>query len=715
MTGIAEPTSSRMSRQWHEFLRSQGPLADDVTLAGPRRSRKISDTHDEYVRLGEVFVRADPARRRTLDLLCVALIERRSEGYERPRPPEVVVLSTETIRSRTTAVPSGLRAADLLIGRGGADLRSVSLVLFAVERRPYVLNVVDSIEGLGQVIDYENDAEGSTAVGETIARRVDSLSCAPGVNIVIAAEIKRSGYVPEDPHHLLVPAGSDTTEMRELRVDDDGRVVTDGGSSSAPWQERDFVLVSFGRPPSRQSEVRSIRELRQEHALADVGLRPGVMTDEESWTARAARMRQTAKAQQVVARAIAGEAETARALFRSAARGPDADGFIEALAARIRTSHEYWLLDAALEVPTGDPRADEDAIARARERLVGRLEQLLGLPAPPVGDSTYLPMTTPIVVEVGYRLAEIVQSKPDGRDVFEEVIPEMKARTLAATGVALPGIRMRPNDSFAAGTFEIQIDETPLLQDAVTLDVRYRVVPYLGRPENPTGEMTNLDPHTGRSGAWLLIPEDTETAEDDAAAATGDGRLTTTAYLLHRIDVALRSQLARFLGLPEVEALLELWRSSDQAGLVAETVPDRRARLRLTWLLQSLVAESVSVSDSRAILSAVKDAGGLEQPVPALVRQVRLALRDHLPGRSDAMRRITVPPELEQAVATDASSDYSPSLVLAQWLRRTVNVHGPVICLVARTPEARERIALLARLEHPFIATLSSDELGATP
>jgi hypothetical protein len=716
MTSTAEPTPTGVTQRWRSALNGLGGLADNIALAGQRRSRTISDTHDEYVHLGEVFVRADPARRRSLDLLCVALLDRRSEAYERDRRAEVVVLSTETVRSHITALPAGLLATDLLIGRGGPDLRSVSLVLFALERRPTVLDVVDSIESLGQVIDYENDLEGSAAVAEAIIRRVDSLASTPGVSVVVTAEVNRSGYMADNPHHLFVRPGSEMSEAGGLSVDD-GRVVYGPEGSRVPWQERDFVLVSFGRARSRPAEVRSIRELRQEHALADVGLQPGAVTDEESWTARATRMRQAARAQQVVSRAVAGEPEVAWDLFCSAASESDPGGLVEALATRIRTSREYWLVDAALSVGAGDATTgDDDPAVRARTRLLGELERVLGLTAPTSDDPTYLlPITTPIVVEVGGRLAEIVQSKPDGRDVFEDVIPEMKARILDATGIALPGIRLRPNEAFAPGTFQLQIDEIPVLRGDVSLDAGYRVNPYTGNQHDGAGEITNLDPRTGKPGAWLLIPDDGETSVDDGGAATGHDALSTTAYLLHRIDVALRSQLARFLGPQEMDALLDRWRESDEEGLVAATAPDRRARLRLTWLLQSLAAESVSLVDARAILGAVNDVGGIEQPVLVLARQVRLALRDQLPGRREPWSRVTVPPELETAVLAESSSEYLPPLAVTQWLRRTVDMVGPVLCLVTTTPEARERIAVLGRLEHPFIATLSADELGATP
>jgi len=64
---------------------------------------------------------------------------------------------------------------------------------------------------------------------------------------------------------------------------------------------------------------------------------------------------------------------------------------------------------------------------------------------------------------------------------------------------------------------------------------------------------------------------------------------------------------------------------------------------------------------------------------------------------------------------TGNSPEHLPPLTLVQWLRHAVGVFGPVISVVATTPEARERIAVFARLEHPFVATFSVDELGPVP
>jgi hypothetical protein len=536
--------------------------------------------------------------------------------------------------------------------------------------------------------------------------------------------VSRLAYLPEEnTYHLLVPGGGRPGEVGDLRVDDDGRLVVQGqDGSSVPWHEHDFALVGFGRLSSRRPEFRSLRELRQEQALVNIGLEPGTVTEEERWTARAARVRQAARAQQIVLRAIAGDAEAAWELFRLATHEPDADALIEGLVTRARTPREFWLIDAALASPRSDLTAGENEVtSRARTLLIGQLEQFLGLPAPAkepshtAVDPVYVPIVTPIVVEVGNSLASIIQSKPDGRDFIDESMPEMRSAILKSTGVNVPGVRIRPNENFEPNHFQVQIHEVPVVDGNVAVDGGYRWQPYTKGTEGRAGDITNFEPRTGKPGAWLLVASDVGAPGDDGDDHAREAELTNAQYLIHRIDVALRSQLMRFTGPQEIDAMLDRWQEQGVERLIAETVPDRRARLRLAWLLQALIAESVPVTDAPAILGAVKNAGGIDETMRVLVRRVRRALRDQLPGPRGPEWRVTVPPELETAALAGNSSEHLPPLAFVQWLRHLVDVLGPVISLVATTPEARERIAVLARLEHPFIATFSADELGAVP
>ena len=139
MTPAGAPAPSGVARRWHAFLHGLGPIADSTPVRGGPRTVPGSDTRDRHVHLREVFVRADPERRRALDLLCVALFEFRSEGYGPGYPAELVVLSTETIRGHTTAVPVTMPSHNgpPLCGQAFSTVRKRPLILkMAISRSP---------------------------------------------------------------------------------------------------------------------------------------------------------------------------------------------------------------------------------------------------------------------------------------------------------------------------------------------------------------------------------------------------------------------------------------------------------------------------------------------------------------------------------------------------------------------------------------------------
>lgn len=703
-----------VAERWRRLLDQFGVLAVCWRLATHERvEQDLGGSTASQVGLREVFVRADPAQQRTLDLLCVALVERATDGGG-AGAHELVVFGPEAIRTQTMPNPSGITVSDLRIGRAGPDLRSVSVILFRVTRRPRVRDIVASIEDLGRVLDYQHDVNGSAAVAQALLRRVEVLAATQGVQVSIAGVAHRSGDPSGgDTHQLLVGRDAAGSLVGHIEVRD-GRVVAlapDGGS--ALWREADFVLVRVGSPPARHGEVRSLHQLRREHALVESGLGPGTASGEESYSSRAARVRQSARAEQIVRLAAAGDAAAARNEYRTALAEPGADGpLAEGLAGRIDTVRDYWLVDAAVreghdDVPA-DLRAGADAVG---ERLGARLDRLLGL----VQDSSrssdsemFIPVVTPIVFEISDALVPFVDSRQDGGRFLYDLIPAMRDRILAGMGVTVPGVRARGNPNLPPGGFQIQVDEVPAHAGWIEVGASYAILTPEEGVQDQRTDLTNLHPVTGDRGLWLLaVVRD----EPDAGAE----RLTTAEYLIHSIEVVIRAHLTRYLGPQEVLNVVDRWEEQGDQALVMATVPDEDARLRLTWVLQALVGDEVPITDGRRILEAVRDAGGITAPTRSLRQAVRARLRDQLPGPRAGNKVHRVPEELEAALLgrQDLPGVVVPGesrLRFQRWLRETVGLFGPAISLVTGSQDAREVVAGLARSEHRFVTTLSEDE-----
>ncbi|WP_190092998.1 FHIPEP family type III secretion protein [Streptomyces melanogenes] len=604
----------------------------------------------------------------------------------------------------------------------GAGSLTVSLALFRMERRSRLRDIVDSIEDLGRLLDYHGDVTGSTAVAWNLVRRLEALSAALGVTVPVTGTARfQAGHDGQETYQLLIGSfrshGSTWSSGPGLEVRE-GTVIQAGpAASEAGWRGTDFMLLRAGLPISApRADVRTLQQRSRDHSLTVV--RPGaeVVYDEESSSVRAARVRQTSRAGRIVKLAVAGEAAAARTEYRAALAQPGADGpLIDSLTSRITSLHEYWLVDDVLggagQANAGDALPETATSWQLRDRLGARLDHLLGL-LPQASAQTpeqFLPMVTPIIYELGDALVPLADSRQDGGRFLYELIPAMKHRIFADTGVRVPGVRARGTVSLSAHEYEIQVDEVPVLSGFVTPDARY-VVERVGR-EAPDryAEPTSVHPLTGARGSWLLYPA----GHDDG---TEGEHVTAAEYLIHRLDMVLRTHLVHYLGAQAVDGLVEGWTKEDDDGLVGSVLTDKAAVLKLTWVLQALVADGVPITDWQSVLRALRDAGGMTAPTRTLCRAARKGLRHRLVAARAGRRSVRVPARHEAVLlgrpTPHAAVERGAARIrFLHWLRQAVELDGPTLSLVTGSQDARELIAPLVHAEYPFVMTCSEEEL----
>jgi hypothetical protein len=480
------------------------------------------------------------------------------------------------------------------------------------------------------------------------------------------------------------------------------------------------MLLRAGRPVSApRADVRTLQQRSRDHGLTVV--RPGaeVVYDEESWSLRAARVRQTSRAGRIVRLAVAGEAAAARTEYRAALAQPGADGpLIDSLTSRITSLDEYWLVDDVLggagQADSGEAPPETSTARQLRDRLGTRLDHLLGLLPQPSAQTPeqFLPVVTPIVYEIGDALVPLADSRQDGGRFLYELIPAMKDRILADTGVRVPGVRARGTVSLSAHEYEIQVDEVPVLSGFVAPDAQY-VVGRAGRgAPDRYAEPTSVHPLTGARGSWLLYPAGHDDDEESE-------RVTAAEYLIHQLELALRTHLVHYLGPQEVDGLVEGWTKEDDDGLVSSVLTDRAAVLKLTWVLQALVTDGVPITDWRSVLRALREAGGMTAPTRTLCRAAREGLRHRLVAAGAGHRSIRVPAGHEAALLgrqnpPAAVERGAARIRFLHWLRQAVEVDGPTLSLVTGSQDARELMAPLVRAEYPFVMTWSEEEPTAS-
>jgi tetratricopeptide (TPR) repeat protein len=365
----------------------------------------------------------------------------------------------------------------------------------------------------------------------------------------------------------------------------------------------------------------------------------------------------------------------------------------------IGSTRAYARLDSAWAAASIDPALPPDlrlAVADARAVLVGVLDDTLGLSRIP---EDLVSVVTPIVLELGDALIPIVDPRQDGDRFLYELIPAMRDRISAATGVTVPGVRARGNPALEPTGFSIQVDEVPVATAALNPNSKFAAVPGVQQD----AWLTDFDPSTGDLGVWAFVPA-AEVDKDNQ----GDDRLTAADVLAHHIESVVRANLRRYLGPEEVSQLVAGWADFDEQ-LVAAVLPDEGAKLRLTWVLQALANDAVPLTDPAALLSGIRDAGGIGTPTRTLYRALRYRLRDRLPGPNNGFIAVPLPTEYEASLFECGTVEARFEFRL--WLREYVATSGPAITLITESSQVRELVSELARVVHPLIKTLTKKEL----
>jgi flagellar biosynthesis component FlhA len=193
------------------------------------------------------------------------------------------------------------------------------------------------------------------------------------------------------------------------------------------------------------------------------------------------------------------------------------------------------------------------------------------------------------------------------------------------------------------------------------------------------------------------------------------------AFVVHHLEAVLRRNLAGFLGIQEVENMLQNWRESEaDAALIERVLPDEPARLRFARLLRTLVREQVPITSRKEILVAAQDSG-LGNLANA-IRAARVRLKRELPGNLPSVRRFELPLEWGNTIDSwlkyrDGTSSFTPP---GEQVHRLLLTVGELLrseetnaALVVDNPEVRPYLWRLVERRFPHLMVLSKEEVVA--
>ncbi|MCP3097632.1 type III secretion system export apparatus subunit SctV [Myxococcus sp. K15C18031901] len=259
----------------------------------------------------------------------------------------------------------------------------------------------------------------------------------------------------------------------------------------------------------------------------------------------------------------------------------------------------------------------------------------------------FIPVVTPIVLEVSDALVPYVDSRQDNGKFLFELIPFMRDGLFVELGVRFPGVRARGNASLPPGAYQIQINEVPVVTGQATLGhVLVNDTVERLRLMNIQG-FEAINPATRQPAAW--VPEQHRDTLEAAGLTTWD----VPGYIILHVAAVLRRNAREFIGVQETQTMLEQLEKAFPA-IVKEVIPKVVNVLKLTDILQRLVEEEISIRDLRGILQALAEYGQVEADNVMLTEHVRASQRRYISHKyargSGTLVVYLLDPNIEEAI-----------------------------------------------------------------
>ena len=226
-----------------------------------------------------------------------------------------------------------------------------------------------------------------------------------------------------------------------------------------------------------------------------------------------------------------------------------------------------------------------------------------------------IPPVDVLALEVGYRLIPLVDRNQGGAALAR--ITEARRRFAADMGLVVPLIRVRDNLDLKPSIYRITLKGVDVAHGdmpnghALAVDMG----DVLGRLEGAPG----TDPLTGLAGVWI------EAGREEEAELRGFVVLQPQDVIARQVEAVFRQHAPELLGRTEVQQLLDTL-SRTHPGLVEDVTPRHLPLTTVQAILQQLIAEHVSIRDTRTLFETLAARAPKTQSVDELVETVRAAL-----------------------------------------------------------------------------------------
>ena len=258
------------------------------------------------------------------------------------------------------------------------------------------------------------------------------------------------------------------------------------------------------------------------------------------------------------------------------------------------------------------------ALARRTQRIAAERKAASAEPEPiavdePESAGAHALKMDDIRIEIGYGLLQLAQG-PGGEDRLSEQIKALRRSLAADYGFLLPSVRLVDNVQIEANRYLIRIKEIEAGQGMVYPGQFMAMAPGGGTVDLPGVQM--LEPAFGMPVTWI------DAGLRDTATMRGYTVVDPGSVVITHLTEVIRANMPDLLSHAETRKLIrELPR--DHADLVKDICPSAISATGIQRVLQTLLAERVSIRDLGAIIEAIADVAHTAREPRMIAEHVR--------------------------------------------------------------------------------------------
>ena len=283
---------------------------------------------------------------------------------------------------------------------------------------------------------------------------------------------------------------------------------------------------------------------------------------------------------------------------------------------------------------------------RAAEAQQKATEELEAAEAAPVAEE---PISSTLHIdhirlELGYGLLQLINGESNKR--LTDQIKALRRQLAGEIGFVLPSVRIQDNLQLPASTYVLRVKEIEAGRGDLRPNMLLIMDPKGGEISLP-GENTR-EPTFGLPAKWI----DQGTREE--ALFRGYTVVDPATVITTHLTEVVKDNMSELLSYAETQKLLDEQDAAHQK-LIGDMIPNQISVGGVQRVLQSLLAERVSIRDLPTILEGVSEACGYTRNITSITEHVRSRLARQLCNENmnegGFIPLVTLSPDWEQAFA----------------------------------------------------------------